>query len=164
MDFLASTLPEEISWFRPSYINNQEYKILCFCIHLEPCVRHQIFFCRVRVWDTVAFLESTATFVGHTDLVHSVCWAEIGGSSQILFSASQVSKTLFELPRASQSAIRCKACQLHLEEPSWLEIGKLSLTCSLAYQHYHSSALHYPQRNVYWQKSFAKHSCPLQCT
>lgn len=42
------------------------------------------------MWDTVAFLETTATFTGHTDLVQSVCWADLGNGSQTLFSASQV--------------------------------------------------------------------------
>lgn len=41
---------------------------------------------QVRIWDTSAFLECTASLVGHTDLVHAAAW---GADSGTLFSASQ---------------------------------------------------------------------------
>lgn len=46
--------------------------------------------CRVRIWDAVAFVEGSATLVGHTDLVHSVSWPATDGHNKTLFSGSQV--------------------------------------------------------------------------
>ena len=43
--------------------------------------------CRVRIWDTSAYLECTESLVGHTDLVHAVAWEP---DSSNVFSASQV--------------------------------------------------------------------------
>lgn len=56
---------------------------------------------QVRIWDATAFLDCTASLVGHTDLVHAIAW---GPDSGTLFSAAQDKTVLQWDPRNSSCA------------------------------------------------------------